>query len=308
MESSFAMGNDDSTAPTGAGDVARSVNDFYERHPYPPPVDDLDAYRRSWDDRRRRAESHLYWPAEPYREDRSILVAGCGTAQAAHYALRWPRATRHRNRRQRCEHRVHAGLEAKIRARQSRVEVNLPSNTLPNSGKRSTTSCAPACSTICPIPTPACGRCAPSCIRPARSTSWSMRRMVAPGFTCFRSTAGGSASAETDAEIDDLAAALKALSPDHPLAPLLRKSPDFATKAGLADALLHPKDRSYSVPQLLEFLERAGLAFGRWVRQAPYLPWCGTFASSPHHAAARRAEPDAQYAADRTVPRHDGTA
>ena len=36
--------------------------------------------------------SHLFWPTEPYREDRSILVAGCGTTQAAHYALRWPRA------------------------------------------------------------------------------------------------------------------------------------------------------------------------------------------------------------------------
>ena len=36
--------------------------------------------------------SHLFWPAEPYRDDRSILVAGCGTTQAAHYALRWPRA------------------------------------------------------------------------------------------------------------------------------------------------------------------------------------------------------------------------
>src|SRR5271165_7628652 len=68
------------------------VGAFYESHPYPPPIDDLDWYRRSWDDKRRRADSHLFWPAEPYRDDRSILVAGCGTMQAAHYALRWPHA------------------------------------------------------------------------------------------------------------------------------------------------------------------------------------------------------------------------
>ena len=55
----------------------------------------------------------------------------------------------------------------------------------------------------------------------------------------------------TAREIRDLAASLKALPPDHPIAPLLRNSPDFADKAGLADALLHPRDRSYSVPQLL---------------------------------------------------------
>src|SRR3984957_4863847 len=83
--------NDDDEMATGPG-IAKRVSAFYESHPYPPPMDDLEAYRQNWDDRRRRAESHLFWPAEPYREDRSILVAGCGTTQAAHYALRWPRA------------------------------------------------------------------------------------------------------------------------------------------------------------------------------------------------------------------------
>ena len=72
--------------------VAQAVSAFYERHPYPPPVDDLDSYRRSWTDDRRRVDACLFWPAEPYRDDRRILVAGCGTSQAAKVALRWPRA------------------------------------------------------------------------------------------------------------------------------------------------------------------------------------------------------------------------
>ena len=101
----------------------------------------------------------------------------------------------------------------------------------------------------------------------------------------------------TDAEICDLAASLKTLPPDHPLAPLLRSSADFASSAGVADALLHPQDRSYSVPQLMEFLERAGLAFGRWVRQAPYLPWCGALASAPHHSKLIELTAERQYAA-----------
>jgi len=74
------------------GSIAAQVANFYERHPYPAPIDDLESYGRSWDALRRRAESHLFWPAEPYRVDRSILVAGCGTTQAAHYAVRWPRS------------------------------------------------------------------------------------------------------------------------------------------------------------------------------------------------------------------------
>jgi uncharacterized membrane protein len=73
----------------GTPEVAEAVREFYELHPYPPPVDDLDRYKRLWNDlQRRRVDAHLFWPTEPYREDRSVLVAGCGTSQAAKYALR----------------------------------------------------------------------------------------------------------------------------------------------------------------------------------------------------------------------------
>src|SRR5208283_1846348 len=68
------------------------VSAFYERHPYPPPVESLESHRARWNDDRRRADGHLFWPDEPYRDDRSILVAGCGTSQAAKYAIAWPRA------------------------------------------------------------------------------------------------------------------------------------------------------------------------------------------------------------------------
>src|SRR5208283_3722980 len=74
-------------------DVAEEVRDFYERYPYPRPIDKLDKYRALWQDRqRRRADYHLFWPSRPYREDYSILIAGCGTSQAAKHALRWPAA------------------------------------------------------------------------------------------------------------------------------------------------------------------------------------------------------------------------
>jgi SAM-dependent methyltransferase len=65
-------------------------------------------------------------------------------------------------------------------------------------------------------------------------------------------------AAET--EIRDLISALKMLPPGHPLEHLLREAPDFREEAALADALLHPQDRAYSVPQLFDFIERAGLA------------------------------------------------
>jgi hypothetical protein len=84
-----------------------------------------------------------------------------------------------------------------------------------------------------------------------------------------------------DAEIRDLIAALQALPTGHPLENLLREAPDFRQEAALADALLHPHDRAYSVPQLFDFLERAELKFGRWIKQAPYSPHCGVMAQIP---------------------------
>ena len=68
-----------------------AVRAFYDQHPYPPAVDDLDGYRRLWEEEgRRRADFHLHWPGTAYREGLQVLVAGCGTSQAAKHALREP--------------------------------------------------------------------------------------------------------------------------------------------------------------------------------------------------------------------------
>ena len=69
------------------------VHDFYERMPYPAPLTSLDEHRELYrNPARRRAQFHLLWPTEPLRGDLEILVAGCGTSQAARYALREPDA------------------------------------------------------------------------------------------------------------------------------------------------------------------------------------------------------------------------
>ena len=71
--------------------IAREVEAFYDARPYPPPVEQLDEYRRVWSDEcRRRADYHLYWPTRPYEVSQTVLVAGCGTSQAAKHALRQP--------------------------------------------------------------------------------------------------------------------------------------------------------------------------------------------------------------------------
>src|SRR5271157_6372329 len=289
------MTDADVPAETAAA-ITEQVSVFYECHPYPPPVDDLDAYRQAWDEQRRRADSHLFWPAEPYRDDRGILVAGCGTTQAAHYALRWPRAQVIGIDVSSKSIAFTQGLKRKHAL--GNLEVRqMPVERAAELGK--SFEHVVCTGVLHHLPDPDVGLRA---LRDVLEPTGALNVMVyAPygraGIYMLQEYCRRLGVGNTAPEIRDLAASLKALPPDHPIAPLLRNSPDFADRAGLADALLHPQDRSYSVPQLLDFLDRAGLAFGRWVRQAPYLPWCGALASSPHHARLSALTPEAQYAA-----------
>jgi hypothetical protein len=86
----------------------------------------------------------------------------------------------------------------------------------------------------------------------------------------------------SDKDLRDLGATLKALPAAHPIAGVLRGALDFSDPDALADALLHPIDRAYTVPELYDWLERCGMSFGRWVEQAPYLAQCGMIAKTRH--------------------------
>jgi hypothetical protein len=60
---------------------------------------------------------------------------------------------------------------------------------------------------------------------------------------------------------------------------------------------MHPQDRAYSVPELFDFLERAGMTFGRWIRQASYSAQCGVTARIPQTSLMAQLSLAEQYAA-----------
>jgi SAM-dependent methyltransferase len=258
------------------------VRDFYERYPYPRPIEDLEAYRLRWlDPQRRRADYHLFWPHRTYREDRSILVAGCGTSQAAKHALRWPKA------------RV-VGIDfsaSSVRATEAlkarHALDNLEVRELPieRVGELDEQFDQIICTGVLHhLPDPDAGLAA---LRKVLKSDGAMQLMVYAPYGragiymvqefCKRV---GITAAEEDA-IPKLIAALTLLPRGHPLENLLRIAPDFREEAALADALLNPQDRAYSVPQLFDFIARTDLSFGRWGRQAEYFPQCGALARIP---------------------------
>ncbi len=281
---------------------------FYERHPYPPAVDSLQKYRRLWQDRqRRRADFHLFWPGRPYREDHAILIAGCGTSQAAKHALRWPEA------------RV-IGIDVSATSVRETEELkekhrldNLEVHQLPleKVGELGATFDQIVCTGVLHhLPDPDAGLRA---LRDVLAPGGVMHLMLyAPygrtGVYMLQDFCRRLGIEATDDGIRELVATLGALPSGHPLGTLLREAPDFRNEAALADALLHPQDRAYAVPELFAFLERCRLRFGRWVKQAPYSPHCGVMARLPQTARIAQLPVMDQHAAAElfrgTISRH----
>ena len=64
---------------------------------------------------------------------------------------------------------------------------------------------------------------------------------------------------------------LKLIPSHHYLISTTGKLPnDLADDAGIVDMLLHPQDRAYAVPDIMELIETAGLIFFGWNDNAPY--------------------------------------
>src|SRR5260370_37955968 len=86
------MAREETRTPPPA-DPADAVRALYDSRPSPAPIRNLDRHRELYrNPNRRRALSLLLWPTEKQRANREILVAGCGTSQAAIHALREPDA------------------------------------------------------------------------------------------------------------------------------------------------------------------------------------------------------------------------
>jgi SAM-dependent methyltransferase len=277
--------------------TADQVRDFYDRYPYPRAIDNLDSYRSLWSDRqRRRADYHLFWPTQRYREDQSILIAGCGTSQAAKHALRWPTAQV-------------TGIDVSSTSVSCTLELKKKYDLKNLQVHQLEVECADALEMcfdqiVCTgvlhhLADPDAGLRA---LRGVLKPDGAMHLMVyAPygraGIYMLQEFCRRVGMHATDSAIKDLITALSSLPAGHPLENLLRQAPDFRSVAALADALLHPQDRAYSVPQVFDFIEKAGLTFGRWLRQAPYSVHCGVVAKIPQAKRLASLSPPEQYAA-----------
>lgn len=265
-----------------AKSAADPIRDFYTNHPYPPPVDNLDRARDMWrDENVHRAEFHLLWPHKEYRGDLDVLVAGCGTWQSAKFALCHPAA------------RV-VGIDVSTTSlkhtealKQKYDLANLETRQLPieSAGDMDHEFDLIVCTGVLHhLADPEVGLRALQSILKRDGAMYLM--LYAPygrvGVSMIQEYCRRLGIGTSSQEVNDLTAVLKALPQHHPLLSMLRGAREAANANALIDALLNPRDRTYSVSQLLDLLDRNDLTLGRWYWQAAYSPYCGAIADTPH--------------------------
>jgi SAM-dependent methyltransferase len=223
----------------------------------------------------------VLWPHKEYRADLDVLIAGCGTWQAAKYAVCHPAA------------RVLAidvsptSLEHTEALKKKYDLNNLETRQLSieNAGDLDREFDFVVCTGVLHhLADPDTGlRALGSVLKP----DGAMYLMVyAPygraGVYMLQEYCRRLGIGPSKQEIADLVTVLKQLPPFHPLLASQGGVREFPNSDALADALLNPRDRSYSVPQLFDFIERNDLRIARFYWQGPYLPHCGSMAMTPH--------------------------
>jgi SAM-dependent methyltransferase len=277
--------------------VSEAVHAFYETRPYPAPLTSLDEHRDLYrNPERRRALFHLLWPAEPVRGGQEILVAGCGTSQAARYALREPDTRITAIDISETSLRYTRDLQRKYDLENLDLH-QLPIENVQEVGR--TFDHIVCTGVLHHLPDPDLGLRA---LRDVLSPQGAMHLMVyAPygraGIYMMQEYCRLLRISDSEKDLRDLGATLEALPGDHPLGHAMRTAMDFSHPDALADALLHPLDRAYTVPQLYAWLERCGMSFGRWLEQAPYLAQCGIVAKTPLSARLASLPAPLQHAA-----------
>lgn len=270
---------------------------FYDSHPYPPPVSDLSSSLAGWaDSAAQRADHFLHWPTLPFRDDPLILVAGCGTSQAARWAARRPGSTV-------------VGIDVSPSSLQATRELatrhdldNLELKELPieEVAALGRSFDQIVCTGVLHhLADPGLGL---RTLRDTLSPQGALQLMVygtygRMGVSMMRDYSRLLDLTATEDDIAGLMRVLREIPLGHPMSHVLRNSPDFSDPDALADALLNPRETSYTVPELLDLVERAGLRFARWIRQAPYRPHCGIMGDLPHADAISKLDETAQFSA-----------
>lgn len=248
------------------------VADQYENWVYPEPIQDLPKWVETnwqWFDP---SHSHrLLWPDREYRPGMHVLVAGCGTNQAAVLAYTNPTANVIAIDVSQASLDHHSSLKRayglknldvrrlaieEVDALQQEFDLIISTGVLHH------------------MANPQAGmNVLARCLRPDGVIAIMLyARYGRIGVEMMQGLFRDLDLNQDQASLGQVRQALAAIPQEHPLQAYLALAPDLAFDAGIVDTFLHGRDRSFTVEDCLELVTEAGLTFQNWLFQSPYEP------------------------------------
>jgi SAM-dependent methyltransferase len=252
--------------------LADVVSGQYEKWVYPEPIRDLPAWLAGnwqWFDP---SHAHrLFWPDRDYQPDLDILIAGCGTNQAAVFAYTNPGATVVAIDVSASSLDHHRFLKDKYGLKNLELH-RLPIEEVGSLGRDY--DLVVSTGVLHHMADPKVGmRALATCLRPEGVAALMLyARYGRIGVEMMQGVFRDLNLAQDELSLAVVQAALAALPQDHPLKSYLAVAPDLKFDAGLVDTFLHGRDRSYTVADCLDLVAAAGLVFQEWFLKSSYEP------------------------------------
>ncbi len=253
--------------------ILKDVEAQYSRWIFPKPISDLNAPEDgvTIDGFAPRNLFYAYWPAQAYREDLDILVAGCGANAAARYAFYHPNAqvvgidiSEASLDHERSLQKKH-NLKNLLLERCSIEEVD---------SLKKSFDFIDATGVLHHLPNPSIGL---SALRNVLRIDGVVGIMLygkygRVGVYMLQEFFRILGLEQTENDVARMKESLHALKSDHFAQLILKYSKDATFDAGLVDLFLHKSDTPFNVSDCLELLEDAEMKFQGWVENFYYYP------------------------------------
>ncbi|BBX63128.1 hypothetical protein MSAS_23020 [Mycobacterium saskatchewanense] len=264
------------------------VSRQYDRWQYPPPVTDLERWTKNhWDWFDPFWAHRVLWPDRDYRPNLDILIAGCGTYQAAVYAFmnRTAKVVAIDVSRTALDHQQYlkdkhglGNLELRLLPIEEAAALGSDFDLIVSSG------------VLHHLADPLAGLTAlGGLLRPDGAMGLMLYAKYGRiGVEILASVFRDLGLSQDEASVQVVKDTIAALPAEHPVRGYLKVARDLLTDGAVVDTFLHARERSYTVGECLDLVSSAGLAFQGWFHKTPYYPHDLLTPASGLHAALDR--------------------
>ena len=265
----------------------------YEKWQYPEPIQNLETWLSNnwqWFD-----PSHAHrilWPDRPLQPDLDILIAGCGTNQAAVFAYtnRASRVVAIDVSQPSLDHSKY--LKDKYALKNLELHL-LPIEEAPSLNKDF--DLVISTGVLHHMAEPKVGmKALADVLRPDGVAAIMLyARYGRAGVEMMQAIFREMGLQQDDESLRMVKSAIASLASSHPVTSYISIAPDLAFDAGMVDTFLHGRDRSYTVDDCLDLVSSAGLEFQDWFLKTSYYPPTLTEPGNEFYAAINQL-PDAK--------------